>query len=179
MMPPDLHSFDDIHAHSTTGPHVLTSVEPCQPREGSLGQAWYSVGIHPWNTDSEIAPDTWCLLEEALADPRVIAVGEAGLDRHRGGTPAVQEEVFRRQALLAEQYRMPLIIHCVGRYGRLMELKKELVPAQPWIIHGFTGKPELARQLVAAGFGISLGQRSAPTLREIIPAEHRFEETDL
>ena len=125
------------------------------------------------------APDTWCLLEEALADPRVIAVGEAGLDRHRGGTPAVQEEVFRRQALLAEKYRMPLIIHCVGRYGRLMELKKELVPAQPWIIHGFTGKPELARQLVAAGFGISLGHRSAPTLREIIPAEHRFEETDL
>ena len=58
-------------------------------------------------------------------------------------------------------------------------LKKELVPAQPWIIHGFTGKPELARQLVAAGFGISLGHRAAPTLREIIPAEHRFEETDL
>lgn len=178
MTIPDLHSFDDIHAHTATGPRILTSTEPAQERDGAEGQAWYSVGIHPWSTAATVSDDTWRRLEEALADPRVIAVGECGLDKLRGGEPEVQEAVFRRQATLTERHRLPLIIHCVGRYGRLMELKKELAPQMPWIIHGFTGKAELARQLVAAGFGISLGPRSPEALRDVIPPENLYKETD-
>ncbi|MDE6134114.1 MAG: membrane protein insertion efficiency factor YidD [Muribaculaceae bacterium] len=49
--PPALEDFKDIHAHSHTGPDVLTSIEPWDEMLTEAGQAWYSVGIHPWSTD--------------------------------------------------------------------------------------------------------------------------------
>ena len=177
-MTPPLSSFADMHAHSSTGPRILTSVEPGQSLTGAYGEAWYSVGIHPWSTDTHVPESTWEALREALTDPRVIAVGECGLDRRRGGAPEVQEAVFMRQARMAEAARLPLIIHCVGRYGRLMELKKALTPSQRWIIHGFTGKAELARQLLAAGFDISLGPRSRQEIAALIPPGRCFTESD-
>ncbi|MCM1066203.1 MAG: TatD family hydrolase [Muribaculaceae bacterium] len=176
---PDLHSFADIHAHSARGQQVLTSVEPADERTGLPGEAWYSVGIHPWSTSSEPAEQSIALLREAMADPRVIAVGECGLDRRRGGPAQVQEAVFKLHVELSEQYCKPLIVHCVGRYGRLMELHRELSPRQLWIVHGFTGKPELARQLVAEGLAISLGPRSPEGLEAIVPPERRFRESDI
>ncbi|MBD5232868.1 MAG: hydrolase TatD [Bacteroidales bacterium] len=177
-MIPDLHSFADIHTHSGPSADAVLSVEPDAALVGKYGEAWYSVGIHPWSTVDEVSEATWVRLEQLVEDPRVVAVGEAGLDKKRGGDTARQEEVFRRQAALAEKTGKPLIIHCVGRYGRIIELHKELRPQSLWIIHGFTGKPELARQLVAEGFGISLGLRSDHALADIIPPERLFRETD-
>lgn len=178
MNTPDLHSFTDIHAHSSVGPHILTSVEAGTPLQGKPSEAWYSVGIHPWSTAEPVSDSTWQALESALDDPRVIAVGECGLDRNRGGDAQTQEDIFIRQALLAERHAMPLIVHCVGRYGRLIDLRHLLKPAQPWIVHGFTGKPELARQLLAAGFSISLGPRSPLYPENLIPTSHLFHESD-
>ena len=111
------------------------------------------------------------------ADPRVVAVGEAGLDAVRGGDAAIQEDVFVRQALLAEKVEKPLVVHCVRRYGRILELHKAISPRQLWIIHGFRGKPELARQLSAAGIGISLAL-PRPEIEAIVPPSLLFHETD-
>ena len=79
---------------------------------------------------------------------------------------------------LAEETRKPLIIHCVGRYGLLTDLHRELRPTQPWIIHGFTGKPELARQLVAEGFFFSLRPDSPVRQYGVIPENRLFTESD-
>lgn len=179
MTTPPLSYFDDVHTHGSTGPRVLTSITPGEQLRGDYGQAWYSVGIHPWHTTDEIPAEAWEKLEKLALDPRVAAIGEAGLDALRGGEAGVQEEVFIRQAELAEQLGKPLIIHCVRRYGRLMELHREFAPHQPWMVHGFTGKPELARQLLAAGFEISFGERANPASVAITPpASHHFE-TDM
>lgn len=72
-----------------------------------------------------------------------------------------------------------MIIHCVRRYGRIMALRKELNARQRWIIHGFRGKPELARQLLAAGFDISIGTKFNPEVPGAVPSGHLFHETDL
>lgn len=173
-----LRRFANIHAHGITGPEIITSIEPNIDITTAYGDAWYSVGVHPWSTDKKIAPEVFERLKVMAADSRVVAIGETGLDKNRGGDSAVQEQIFRFHAVLAEEMIKPLIVHCVGRYGRLMELKHEISPTQSWIIHGFTGKPELARQLLAAGFYISLGLRSNPNLRSLIPEDRRFEETD-
>lgn len=170
--------FDDVHTHGRTGPRLLTSVEPREARDGEAGQAWYSVGIHPWSTAAHIPDDDFRLLEEAVDDPRVAAIGECGLDALRGGCAEYQEAVFRRHVELSERAGMPLIVHCVRRYGRIIELRRELKPLQSWIIHGFRGKPELARQLLAAGFDISLGHDAPPALEAIIPAGRLFRESD-
>lgn len=173
-----LRRFANIHAHGITGLDIITSIEPDFDIITAYGDAWYSVGIHPWSTDKEIAPEVFERLKVMAADSRVVAIGEAGLDKNRGGEQNVQEQIFRFHTVLAEEMIKPLIIHCVGRYGRIMELKCDISPSQPWVIHGFTGKPELARQLLAAGFYISLGQRSNPDLRSLIPDDRRFEESD-
>lgn len=178
MIAPPLSQFSDIHTHHRTAPDIITSVEPDEGIAGEYGQAWYSVGIHPWSTAEPVADSTWKALEALAADPRVVAIGEAGLDKKHGGSSDYQEEVFLRHVRLSESLSKPLIIHCVGRYGRLMELHGELHPAQLWIVHGFSGKPELARQLVAEGFAISLGHRANPGVAALIPPGRLFLETD-
>lgn len=153
---PQLSAFADIHSHHHRGADVITSIEPDTDIDTAHGEAWYSVGIHPWSTGTAPLESTWQRLERLAADPRVAAIGETGLDKRRGGDTALQEEVFLRHAALAESIGKPLIIHCVGRYGRLIELHTALHPSQQWVVHGFAGKPELARQLMAEGIAISL-----------------------
>lgn len=179
MTTPPLSYFDDVHTHGSTGPRVLTSITPDEQLRGDYGQAWYSVGIHPWHTTDEIPAEAWEKLEKLALDPRVAAIGEAGLDALRGGEPAVQEDIFLRQAALAESVGKPLIIHCVRRYGRLMELHRSFAPRQLWMVHGFTGKPQLARQLLAEGIEISFGERANPASVAVVPEASRHFETDM
>ena len=176
-MTPDIHSFADIHTHGRTGPGMVCSVEPGDVLEGEYGSAWYSVGIHPWSTAGDIPEVLYERLEAMAADPRVVAIGEAGLDALRGGSPEVQEAVFARQAAIATKMNKPLVVHCVRRYGRLMELHRTFSPHSLWIVHGFRGKPELARQLAAAGIGVSLGA-PRPDIAVVVPPELLFAETD-
>lgn len=173
----DLHSFDDIHTHGHTGSSVICSIEPTEEMTGDYGSAWYSVGIYPWSTAAEVPDALFRRLEALAGDCRVVAVGEAGLDALRGGPAERQELVFERQAAIAEKVGKPLIVHCVRRYGRLMELHKAFSPRQLWIVHGFRGKPELARQLAAAGIGISLGE-PRPDIEAVVPPALLFRETD-
>lgn len=180
MMTPPPEYFDDIHAHGRTGARILTSVRPSEMSSEPAPDTWYSVGIHPWDTAAPVADDEWQRLEALAANPHVAAIGEAGLDALRGGDSSRQEETFIRQARIAEAAGKFLIIHCVRRYGRLMELRRLLKPRQRWIIHGFCGKPELARQLLAAGFELSLraGCRRADELRKTFADTRFFTETD-
>ena len=178
METPPLSSFANIHAHGICAPDTVCSIEPESEISTPYGAAWYSVGIHPWSTRREVDAAVTERLRTLCADPRVVAIGECGFDKNRGGSLGYQEEIFRLHVTLSEELQKPLIIHCVGRYGRLIELHRELQPSQLWVVHGFTGKPELARQLVAAGFALSLGPRSNPALAALIPAGLRFHETD-
>lgn len=173
----DLHDFDDIHSHYRRGPRIITNISPGEEITTAQGHAWYSLGIHPWDSDTASAA-TIESLRRMAADPRVVAIGEAGLDATKGADDATQEALFLEQAKIAEEVAKPLIIHCVGRFGRIMELRRQFKPSQRWIIHGFRRKPELARQLIAAGFDISLGLRYNPGVTAAIPPQHIYHETD-
>ncbi len=134
----------------------------------------YSVGVHPWNA----AKFDLKALQEAASSPLVAAIGETGLDALRGPSLDVQEAVFRRHVELSERLGLPLIIHCVKAFDRLVAIRKEIKPSQTWIIHGFRGKPQQARQLLDAGFHLSLGPRFNPDSARIIPADRLHIETD-
>lgn len=130
---------------------------------------YISVGIHPWHLTHEDYPVQRQWVEHTLQhDKRVIALGEAGLDKCCDTPYDLQEEAFRSMISFSEQYRLPLIIHAVRTYNELIALKKEIRPSQPWIIHGFRGKKELARSLVNQGFYLSFGEHyHADALREM------------
>ncbi|MBR5102621.1 MAG: TatD family hydrolase [Muribaculaceae bacterium] len=165
----------DSHTHNVNSAYAIISVSPTSfsPQEGHF----YSVGIHPWNTAATTAEELEQLAVVA-GHKQVVAIGETGLDSLRGAPLSRQEEIMRRHIDLAEQLGKPLIIHMVRTAQQLLRLKKTLKPALPWIIHGFRGNERVARQLVDAGFFISVGMRFNETAVKIIPDELLLIETD-
>lgn len=125
-----------------------------------------SVGIHPWHIN-----DDWHDAIDRISDlathDEVWAIGECGLDKLRGPHMDVQIDVMRAHISLAENVGKPLVIHCVKAFDQLLQLHKETAEwckatkrePQPWVIHGFRGKPEQAKQLVAKGLYMSFGHQ--------------------
>lgn len=139
-------------------------------------QTLHSAGIHPWyiyNVRKQI--ETLHLL---IQEPSLVAIGEVGLDKMANVSMQLQQEAFLAQARMAEEYRKPLIIHCVKAWQELIADKKLIHPAMPWIIHGFRGNRELAKQLIAQGFYLSFGEAFNPQALEAAWPNYLFAETD-
>ena len=176
----------DCHTHNPE--RWRDAIVSCRPGEfarlsADYPDALFSVGVHPWDTatcDAAGLERSLQLLQTIATDPRVVAIGEAGLDGLSGASGDVQEAVLRRQIELSETVGKPLVIHCVRRYDRMLHLQREIRPQQPWIWHGFRGKPELARQILAASSRnyISLGERFNPLAAITIPTDRLLAETD-
>ena len=140
---------------------------------------WISAGIHPWFlSDNDMEAQIKWLESVLSSDRRVLAVGEAGLDKLCQTPFDIQQKAFNAAIRLSEKHRLPLIIHTVRCFNELIALKKEVCPSQPWIIHGFRGKKELAGSLVRQGFYLSLGEKFNPETLRTIPPERLLAETD-
>lgn len=169
----------DIHTHQPTCNFEQAIVSFSVGTEAMDTRVVYaSVGIHPWYLTEDNAQARLQALEEALKEERVVALGEAGLDRLQGGPMDVQTAVFRQEIALAEEYRLPMVIHCVRAFHELLQLKKELRPIQPWIIHGFRGKESVARELLRHGCHLSFGARFQPDAVRTVPLDRLLIETD-
>lgn len=170
----------DIHTHQQ--PQVAgEAIVNCFPETFTpQAEGWYSVGIHPWY----IASSTLSLdgrksrFEELLHHPRVLAIGEAGLDKLAEASLSLQMEVFEYQARLAEETDKPLVIHLVKAVDELLKLKQKIRPMTPWIIHGFRGKAALAKEYIRHGFHLSFGEKYQEEALRIVPLDRFFLETD-
>ena len=136
----------------------------------------FSCGIHPWY--SEDSDSQMKYLSEIANDPRIIAIGETGLDKIKGPSFEIQIPVFKKHIELSEQLKKPLIIHAVKAWDQLYSIRKEMKPVQPWIIHGFRGNPQVAKQMADAGFLFSLGDKFNVDSLRFIPSDALFCETD-
>ena len=148
------------------------------------GSQMWSVGLHPWDLplycadNLRIKDEIWVELVAAAASPYVAAVGECGIDLTHGGLLATQMLAFRKQALLAERLRKPLIIHAVKAHDFITGMKKDIAPEMPWIIHGFRNKPTIAEIYLKAGCWLSFGEKFSPESLDITPADRLLAETD-
>lgn len=136
----------------------------------------FSCGIHPWY--SENSEDQIKYLNEIASNPRIVAIGETGLDKLKGPDFDIQIPVFKAHIDLSEKLHKPLIIHCVKAWEELIRVRRETNPSQPWIIHGYRGKPVLTDQLVREGFLFSIGDTFNESSLPLIPLESLFCETD-
>ena len=173
----------DFHTH-TLRPDAIVDIDPSVDAAISLSAPYfYSVGIHPWN--AERANETLLQQLHTLAShPRVVAIGETGLDLvHHGPqsndtTLQGQTDLLKYHTELSETTGKPLILHIVRQFNEIIRLKAAWRPSQPWIIHGFRGKPQLARELVRHGFYISIGEHFNQASLAEIPPERLLLETD-
>jgi len=113
-----------------------------------------------------------------------IAIGECGLDRRLAVSIERQEEVFGWQLQIARDYGLPVIVHLVGHGQRALQMLRNASLSRGFIMHSYSGSPEMATEFVAAGGFISL---SAASLRNreklqkmltIIPFSALLLETD-
>lgn len=173
----------DCHTHRPYPAHeAIISTSPIG-FDPMSGQKW-SVGLHPWHLDLfcndslRIRDEIWVELVAAAANPDVVAVGECGIDIPKGGLLATQMLAFRRQALLAERLRKPLVIHAVKAHDLIVGMKRDINPQQPWIIHGFRNKPTIAAIYLDAGCYLSFGEKFNPESLDITPPDRILAETD-
>jgi TatD DNase family protein len=173
--------FVDIHTHRSL-PSDYPAIRNLTFTEAgeifsSNKSGLFSVGFHPWFA-GEFSTDLLLKLENWSADPRLVAIGECGLDKN-GQIPLLEQLlVFEKQIILSERTQKPVIIHCVGCFNQLFELKKRINPRQLWIIHGFRGKPELAAQALKAGCALSFGEQANAESVRLTPVDKLFVETD-
>lgn len=151
---------------------------------GDQGNRYFSLGLHPWFIDQQDVAAALALIEQQAPNPKLLAIGECGLDKCIETSPERQIAVFTQQLAIAERYHKPLIIHCVRAFNELMRVKKQCPNSPPWIIHGFNNNWQIARQLLAQDCYLSLGKAllkpdsPASQILPDIPLDRLFLETD-
>ncbi len=115
-----------------------------------------TVGVHPHDA-SKATPETFQTLWRLLGDPKVVGVGEIGLDYHYDFSPReTQREVFTAQLKMACGVGKPVIIHTREAWDDTIGLLTEhWNPTLHGIMHCFSGGPEEAEAVVAMGFHVS------------------------
>jgi len=168
--------FIDIHTHQRKEGKTIINCYPSDfyPQEG----LWYSVGIHPWYVSEVSFNNDFRNLEKALVNPQVLALGECGLDKRCDKDLNLQIKIFEQQIKLSEKIRKPMILHVVHAFNEIIALYREFSPHQPWIIHGFRGKAEIAKQLLKEGLYLSIGEHYSQQSLSVIPDDRLFIETD-
>lgn len=173
-----------VIAAVTVGDTVASS-QWCVGAAQEHPDVYAAVAVHPTEITG-LDDDGYAELERLAADPRVVAVGETGLDYYWDRTePAAQQEHFRRHIALAKRVGKPLMIHDRDAHADVLRILREEGAPAAVVFHAFSGDAAMARECVAAGYVLSFPGvvtfTNAPALRAaaaVTPLEHLLVETD-
>ena len=114
-------------------------------------------GVHP--SESAKVPLSWiATLRQEARHPRVVALGETGLDFYRDYAPrADQERWFRAQLALADELGLPVVIHQRSALAETFAILEELRPQAGGVLHCFDDGPEAVERARALGFRLGIG----------------------
>jgi TatD DNase family protein len=156
----------------------------------ALADSWASlyatVGMHPHDA-KEVGEEEVQELKKLVAHPKVIAIGETGLDYYYNHSPReVQRRVFARFIRLAGETGLPLVVHERNSAQEVAELLREEGRGKvQGVIHCFTGDYDAARAYLDLGFYLSftgiITFKNAEPLRNVVrkvPLDHMLVETD-
>jgi len=148
---------------------------------------WASIGIHPHEAEQHADLGEAALIE-AAAHPRVVAIGESGLDYYYDRSDrAVQRRLFRTHIAVSRETRLPLIVHTRDAEDDTVAILADEMDkgAFPALIHCFTASAEFGRQVLELGLTISLSGiitfKNARDLQDFapeIPEDRLLVETD-
>ncbi|HOK53722.1 MAG TPA: TatD family hydrolase [Armatimonadota bacterium] len=147
---------------------------------------WASVGVHPHDAKS-LDADSMAEIKDLAGKPKVVALGEIGLDFYRDLSPRpVQESAFRKQLAIAKELDLPVIIHDRDAGADIMRIiLDEGPPAAGGVMHCFSEDADYALQAVELGFYIGIAGpvtfNKSDALREVVrkvPEDRLLIETD-
>ncbi len=140
---------------------------------GQHAHIYAAVGIHP--NDCATFENDLPALRALIGQPKVIAIGEIGLDYYWDRTtPAQQAAAFVAQLALAREFNLPVIVHCRDAYADTLALLEAHAQGMRVVLHAFAGRMEHAERALAQGWHIGIGgpvtYRKAENLREVAGA---------
>jgi TatD DNase family protein len=146
----------------------------CVAAAAEHADVYAAVAVHPTEI-AGLSDDGYAELDRLARHPRVVAVGETGLDYYWDRTdPADQQVHFRRHIDLAKRVGKALMIHDREAHADVLRILREEGPPEQVVFHAFSGDAEMARECVAAGYVLSfpgvITFRNAPVLRDAAAA---------
>ena len=140
---------------------VGTNLEGCKSAielANKYDNIYAIVGLYPEYAE-EYDDEFENYLKSVLSNPKVVAVGEIGLDFHTEGfNQEMQEKVFAKQLQLAKQFDLPVSIHTREAFDRTLKVLKDNKDfLNGGVIHCFSGSPEIAKEFVKLGFKLGFG----------------------
>jgi len=147
---------------------------------------WAAVGIHP-HSAKDVDDQDFAELELLAAEPKVVAIGEIGLDYHYDYSPRpIQKEVFCRQLEMAHKLKKPIVIHQREAVQDTMEILESFTPiTHGGVMHCFSGSVEVMRQCLELNLHIGLGgpvtftnARKVKEVAAVVPLSRLLLETD-
>ncbi len=145
-----------------------------------------AIGIHPESVTKAATRDLR-LIRELAAHPKVVALGEIGLDFYWDKTTAdLQQKFFEQQLELAAELNLPVCIHDRDAHDELIATLENFAPAPPrGVLHAFSGDAAMAQRAFDLGYVVSFGgpitfknNKTAPALLNALPLEKILIETD-
>ncbi len=143
-----------------------------------------TIGVHPSDCEKYNEQALIDMLEEK--NNKIVAIGEIGLDYYYGkDNKEKQIEVFKKQIKLANEYKLPIVIHCRDAYGDTLNILKAYKPQYGAVMHCYSGSLEFANEIIKLGYYISFtgsvtfnNARNLHNVAKNIPIDKFFFETD-
>lgn len=175
---------NDVHYIVNVGVDIATS-------KASIALAkkydfiYAAIGIYPHET-KDITDNTLAQIADLAREKKVVAIGEIGLDYHWDTVAHdTQKYWFQKQLKLANEVRLPIVIHDRDAHGDTMALLKKTPPKMGGILHSFSGSYEMAKEVLALGMDLSISgpltyknNRKTIEVVEKVPIDHLLIETD-
>ena len=173
-----------VHAIMVIGFDLETSRGAIALAE-KYNQVYATIGMHPHDA-KDLHDETIHIFHELAAHPKVVALGEMGLDYYRNLSPRpIQKAAFERQLDLAEELDLPIVIHNREAYHDILPILQARCGRVRGVMHCFSGDVEIMHQSLALGFHIGVGgpvtYRKSDALQEVAqktPADALLVETD-
>lgn len=150
-----------------------------------FADVWATAGVHPHQASSW-SERTFAHIQQAAKDPRVVAVGECGLDYNRMFSPRQAQLVaFEAQLGMAKDLGKPVFLHCRDAFEDFRAMLSDF-PGVPGVVHCFTGTPSEARAYLELGMDLGItgwlcDPKRGGALRDavkVVPLDRMHLETD-
>lgn len=170
--------------HSCVCPDEFPSIQAIADR---FPEVSFAVGLHPLDAEKWKENETARQIRTlASSDPRVVAIGEMGLDFYKAENQAQQQEVFLAQLAIAKELELPVIVHCRDAAATLRSLLKEFgAGTVKGVMHYWAGNIEETKWFLDLGFYISFSGvvtfKNAKQVQEsakMVPRDRLLIETD-
>lgn len=171
--------------HSCVEPREFEKIQSLAHRYPEI---FFAVGLHPLDVDQWTAELGKRIGTLATSDPKVVAIGETGLDFYKANHSVEQFEAFRTQLLIAQQLNLPVIVHCREAALPMIQFLREFWQKHgpvKGVMHCWGGTPEETQWFLALGFFISFSGtvtfKNAAQIHQsaqVVPTDRLLIETD-